>query len=116
MPQKMMIRIRKAVVVLACLVSAGIYIYLGRLLYERLVRHVPDTALFFSALHSDWAVLFMAALASTVVGPAVLTVVCAYAWVDAHRRSMWVGFAVIILAGLFVAYAPSSLWHRLTPA
>jgi hypothetical protein len=115
MPQ-MMIRLRKTVVVLACLVSAGIYIYVGRLLYERLVRRVPDAALFFSALHSDWAVVFMAALVSTVIGPVVLIVVCAYAWMDPHRRSMWVGFAVIMLAGLIVAYAPSGVWHRLAPA
>jgi hypothetical protein len=115
MPQ-MMIRLRKAVVVLACLVSAGISIYVGRLLYERLVRRVPDAALFFSALHSDWAVVFMAALASTVIGPAVLIVVCAYALVDPHRRAMWVGFAIIILAGLIVAYAPSNLWHRFASA
>ena len=111
-----MIRFRNAVVVLASLVSAGICIYVGRLLYERLVIHVPDAAMFFSVSHSDWAFVFLVALLCTVIGPVVLIVVCAYAWMDPDRRAMWVAFVVILLTGLIVADAPASVWHRFAPA
>jgi len=48
---------------LCIVMSIGIAVFLGRILYERHVLHVvDDRALFFSALHSDYALLFWASL------------------------------------------------------
>jgi hypothetical protein len=111
-----MIRFRNAVVVLASLVSAGIYIYVGRLLtngssYTCPMQPCSSPCRIPTGRSCSW---WLSCVRS--IGPVVLIVVCAYVWMDPDRRAMWVAFVVILLTGLIVADAPASVWHRFAPA
>ncbi len=106
-------RFRTATLTLSLATVIGLLVYAVRLYCERVVWHIPESAIFFSALHSEWALVFLYAILCTLVAPFALLGVVAYILVDAGRRVYWIALGAALVIGLAVAYAPQSVWNRL---
>src|SRR6266850_3451064 len=74
--------------ILCWVLSGGIGVFIARLVYERLVLHINDRALFFGILHSDYALVFWAALMCFLL--AHLWVPLALLWIAIRHRA-WRG-------------------------
>jgi len=106
-------RFRTATLAISWATVCGLVVYAVRLYCERVVWHIPESAIFFSALHSEWALVFLYAVLCTVIAPFVLLAVVTYIVVDARRREHWITVATAIAIGLAIAYSPQSVWSRL---
>ena len=106
-------RFRTPTLTLSLATVIGLLVYAVRLYCERVVWHIPESAIFFSALHSEWALVFLYAILCTLVAPFALLGVVAYILVDAGRRMYWIALGAALVIGLAVAYAPQSVWNRL---
>lgn len=106
-----LMRLRTIAIVIASATIVGLFTVVARLYYERVLVHVSENAIFFSAIHSDWAGVFILALLTAAVAPLVLVISIAYGCIDTHRRNAWIVLSIALGLGLLLVYLPVSVWR-----